>query len=63
MLEYIKKFLGSGQNNNTTLIISNDEINDILKIVKSHEDFKVLLKVLTKQLKKNVKNKEGDFLV
>ena len=28
-----KKILGSGHNNNTTLIISNDEINDIIKIV------------------------------
>ena len=26
-----KKILGSGQNNNTTLIISNDEMDDILK--------------------------------
>ena len=31
-----KKILGSGHN--TTLIISNDEIEDILKIVKSFED-------------------------
>ena len=30
-----KKILGSGHNNNTTLIISNDEMYDILKIVKS----------------------------
>ena len=36
-----KKFLGSGT---TTLIISNDEMNDILKIVKSLEDSGVLLK-------------------
>ena len=30
-----KKILGSGHNNNTTLIISKDEIDDSLKIVKS----------------------------
>ena len=30
-----KKVLGSGHNNNTTLIISNNEIQDIIKIVKS----------------------------
>ena len=36
MREYIKKILGSG--NNIILIISNDEINDIIKIVKSLED-------------------------
>ena len=39
-----KKILGSGHNNNTTLIISNDEIDYILKIVKSFEDSGVLLK-------------------
>ena len=32
------------QSNNTTLIISNDEMDDILKIVKSLEDYGVLLK-------------------
>ena len=47
-----KKILGSGKHtldstlphNNTTLIISNDEMDDILKIVKSLEDSGVLLK-------------------
>ena len=33
-----KKILGSGHNNNTTLTISNDEIEDVLKIVRSLED-------------------------
>ena len=41
MLEYRKKILGSG---NTTLIISNDEMEDIIKIVKSLEDSGLLLK-------------------
>ena len=36
-----KKILGS---RTTTLIISNDEVNDILKIVKSFEDSEILLK-------------------
>ena len=39
-----KIILGSGHNNNTTLIISNDEMDDILKIIKSLEDSGVLLK-------------------
>ena len=46
-----KKILGSGRSldlalphNNTTLIISNDEMDDILKIVKSLEDSGLLLK-------------------
>ena len=37
-----KKILGSGHNNNTTLIISNDEMDDILKIIKYLEDSEVL---------------------
>ena len=58
-----KKILGSGHNNNTTLIISNDEMDDILKIVKSLEDSGVFLKVLVKQFNLKLKNKEEDFLV
>ena len=38
-----KKILGSGNSNNTTLIISNDEMVGILKIVKSLENSGVLL--------------------
>ena len=41
MQEYIKKILGLG---NTTLIISNNEIEDIIKIIKSLEDSGLLLK-------------------
>ena len=33
-----KKILGSGHNNTTTLIISNNEMEDIIKIVNSLED-------------------------
>ena len=47
-----KKILGSGYN--TTLIISNDEMKDILKIVKFLEDSGF---VLVKQLKMKQKNK------
>ena len=57
-----ERILGSGHNN-TTLIISNDEMDDILKIVKSLEDSGVLLKVLVKQFKMKLNNKEEDFLV
>ena len=38
-----KKILGSGHNNTTTLIKSNDEMEDIIKIVKSLEDSGLLL--------------------
>ena len=48
-----KKILGSG--NNITLIISNDEINDIIKIVKSLEDSGLLLKGVTETVQNEVK--------
>ena len=44
-----KKILGSG--NNTTLIISHNDLEDLIKIVKSHEDSGILLKELVKQFK------------
>ena len=44
MQKYIKKILGSG---NATLIISNNEMEEIIKIVKSLEDSGLLLKVVT----------------
>ena len=55
-----KKILGPG---NTTLIISNDEMEGIIKIVKSLEDSGVLLKESVKQLEMKLKNKTEDFLV
>ena len=55
-----KKILGSGT---TTLIISNDEMEDINKIVKSLEDFGLLLKGLVKQFIMKLKMKKEDFLV
>ena len=55
-----KKILGSG--NMTTLIISNDEINDIIKIVKSLEDSGLLLKRVTETVQNEVKEQKGGFL-
>ena len=42
----------------TTLIIPNEEMNDITKIIKSLEDAGLLIKVLEKQLKMKQKNKK-----
>ena len=56
-----KKILGSGHNN-TTLIISNDEMDDILKIVKSLEDSGVLLKGVSKTIQHEAKEQRGGFL-
>ena len=54
-----KNILGSGT---TTIIISNDEMNDILKIVKSLEDSEVLLKGVNKAIKNEAKKQRGGFL-
>ena len=51
-----KKILGSGT---TTLIISNDEINDILKVVKSLEDSGVLLRGVSETIKNEAKEQKG----
>ena len=59
MREYIKKILCSG---NTTLIISNDEIGDIIKIVKSLEDSGLLLKGVTETVQNEIKEQKGGFL-
>ena len=56
-----KKILGSGHNN-TTLIISNDEMDDILKIVKSLEDSGVLLKGVSETIQNEAKEQRGGFL-
>ena len=54
-----KKILGSG--NTTTLIISNDEMEDIIKIVKSLEDSGLLLKGVTETVQNEVKEQKGRF--
>ena len=59
MLEYIKKILGSGT---TTLITSNDEIEDIMKIVKSLEDSNLLLKGVSETIQNKAKERKGGFL-
>ena len=55
-----KKILGFG--NMTTLIISNDEIEDIIKTVKSLEDSGLLLKGVTETVQNEVKEQKGEFL-
>ena len=58
-----KKVLGSGSDhNNTILIISNDEMDDILKIVKSLEDSGVLLKGVGETIQNETKEQRGGFL-
>ena len=54
-----KKIHGSGT---TTLIISNEEMNDIMKIVQALEDSNILLKGVTKTIKNETKEQKGGFL-
>ena len=54
-----KKILGSG---NTTLIISNKDMDDLIKIVKSLEDSGLLLKGVTESVQNEVKEQKRGFL-
>ena len=54
-----KKILGSGT---TTLIFSNEEMNDIIKIVQALEDSNILLKGVTETVKNETKDQKGGFL-
>ena len=47
----------------TSLIISNEEINEIMKIVQALEDSNTLLKRVTKTIKNKAKEQKGGFLV
>ena len=68
MQEYIKKILGSGNRPSssalhmTTLIISNDKIHDIIKIVKSLENSGLLGKGITETIQNEVKEQKRGFL-
>ena len=58
--------LGSGSpsssQNITVLIISNNEMEDIIKLAKSLEDSGLLLKGVTKTVQNEVKEQKGGFL-
>ena len=54
-----KKILGSG---NTTVIISNEDMEDLIKIVKSLEDSGLLLEGVTESVQNQVKEQKGRFL-
>ena len=56
-----KKKKNMVQESGTTTLISNEEMNDIMKIVQALEDSNVLLKGSLKQLKTKRKNKKENF--
>ena len=53
-----KKKHGSG---NTTLIISDEEMNDIMKIIQALENSNIFLKGVTKTIKNETKEQNGGF--
>ena len=53
-----KKIHGSGT---PALIISNEEMNDVMNIVQALEDSNILLKGVTRTIKNEIKNKKEDF--
>ena len=54
-----KKILGSEA---TTLIISNEEMNDVMKIVQALEDSGILLQGFSETIKNETKEQKGGFL-
>ena len=54
-----KKILGFGT---TPLIISDEEMKDIMKIVKSLEDSRLLLKGVSEAIQNEAKERKGGFL-
>ena len=54
-----KKILGSG---NTTLIISNNEMKDIIKVAQELEDSNILLKWITETVENELKEQEWGFI-
>ena len=59
MQELKKKVHCSGT---TALIISNEEMNDIMKILKALEDCNILIDGVTKTVKNETKEQKGEFL-
>ena len=55
-----KKMFGSCT---TTLIISNEEMNDIMKIIKSLEESSLLIKCISETIKSEAKEQKGRFLI
>ena len=59
MQEFKKKIHGSGT---ATLTISNEEMNDIMKIIQALEDSNILLKRVTKRIEDETKEEKGEYL-
>ena len=49
-------------NGNTKSVISNEEMNDIMKIIRSFEEVGVLIKGTSETIKNKAKERKGEFL-
>ena len=58
-MQEFKKIHGSGT---TNLIVSNEEMNDVMKIVQALEDSNILLKGINKTINNKAKEQKGGFL-
>ena len=62
-----KKMFGSGRpsdlaSRNTTVMISNEEMNDIIEIITSLEESGLLIQVVSETMKSDAKEQKGGFL-
>ena len=62
MQEFKKKKKREHGSGTTTLINSNEEMNDLMKIVQALEDSNILLKRVTKTIENETKEQIGGFL-
>ena len=60
LVQKYKKYIHGSET--TTLIISNEEMNDIMKILQALEDSNIFLKGVTKTIKDETKGQKGGFL-
>ena len=62
MQEFKKKKKREHGSGTTTLVNSNEEMNDLMKIVQALEDSNILLKRVTKTIENETKEQIGGFL-
>ena len=65
---FINKMFGSGRPSNLTscktkVIVSNEEMNDIMKIVKCLKESGLLIKGITKTIKNEAKEQKQGFII
>ena len=62
MQQFKKKKYRSHGSGSTALIISNEEMEDIIKIVKSLEESRLLIERISEKVKNETEEQKGEFL-